>query len=236
MHFRQKLIFMALGCALTLAGYLLATVVSEVTAQDNKTESLGDVVCDSITIHDGDITIFKEGRLRSHIDSNTINFSDISGDPRVIMGYLDPEYFRSVPQFEHDIPDSDLDGGYFGFANKGKMRLGIQDSKIRLFDKSGNARVVMHYYEPTDAGSIVMLDKSRNYRVGIYEDAGLAFSHRNTLRIAMGIGETNASSLEFLDKSGKYGRVRIGVGSETDDGWIATYDRNGDLRGYLHKH
>ena len=38
------------------------------------------------------------------------------------MGYLDPEYFRSVPQFEHDIPDSDLDGGYFGFVNEGKMR------------------------------------------------------------------------------------------------------------------
>lgn len=29
MHFRQKLMFMAFGCALTLAGYLLATLVSE---------------------------------------------------------------------------------------------------------------------------------------------------------------------------------------------------------------
>ena len=66
--------------------------------------------------------IFKEGRIRSRIDSNTIGFYDISGDTRVVMGYLDPEYFRSVPQFEHDIPDSDLDGGYFGFVNEGKMR------------------------------------------------------------------------------------------------------------------
>ena len=35
MHFRQKLTFMAFGSILTLAGYLLATIASDVTAQLN---------------------------------------------------------------------------------------------------------------------------------------------------------------------------------------------------------
>lgn len=62
MHFRQKLIFMALGSILTLAGYLLATLASDVTAQDTKVEEfLGDVVCDNITVRKGGVIRFPDG-------------------------------------------------------------------------------------------------------------------------------------------------------------------------------
>ena len=164
MHFRQKLIFMALGSALTLAGYLLATLVSDVTAQDNSTKSLGDVVCDSITVHDGDIKIFKEGKIRSRIDSNMIDFIDKLGNPRVVMGYFGPEGYGTHQFTNSDIPDT---GFFYTYSKEGKIRASIDEARIRLFDKSGNARVVMVYFEKTDISSIQVLDKSANSRARI---------------------------------------------------------------------
>jgi hypothetical protein len=91
MHFRQKLIFTALGSALTLAGYLLATIVSDVTAQDNKTESLGDIVCDSITVRDGGpIKILdKDDIMRMFITDTDIYLYDKSSTLRIGMGVYD---------------------------------------------------------------------------------------------------------------------------------------------------
>ena len=40
MHFRQKLTFMAIGSILTLAGYLLATLGSDVSAQSETDKSV----------------------------------------------------------------------------------------------------------------------------------------------------------------------------------------------------
>jgi uncharacterized protein YdeI (BOF family) len=164
MHFRQKLIFIALGSALTLAGYLLATLVSDVTAQNNPTKSLGDVVCDSITVRDGGITILKEGRIRSMIDSNMMHFTDKSGNPRVAMGYFNPEVYGTHQFINSDISDT---GGFYIYSEEGQIRANIDEDRIRLFDKSGNARVVMVYFEKTDIASIHVLDKSANDRARI---------------------------------------------------------------------
>ena len=51
MHFRQKLMFTALGGALMFAGYLLATLVGDVTAQSetDKATVVGDVTEQSET-------------------------------------------------------------------------------------------------------------------------------------------------------------------------------------------
>ena len=56
MHFRQKLTFMALGSILTIAGYLLATLTSDVTAQPetDKSEPLivDEIVCQQLSVVD----------------------------------------------------------------------------------------------------------------------------------------------------------------------------------------
>ena len=56
MHFRQKLTFMALGSILTIAGYLLATLTSDVTAQSetDKSEPLivDEIVCRQLRVVD----------------------------------------------------------------------------------------------------------------------------------------------------------------------------------------
>ena len=56
MHFRQKLAFMALGSILTIAGYLLATLTSDVTAQPktDKSEPLivDEIVCRKLRVVD----------------------------------------------------------------------------------------------------------------------------------------------------------------------------------------
>ena len=56
MHFRQKLTFMALGSILTLAGYLLATFASDVTAQPetDKTTVFDKIVCRELEVVDAD--------------------------------------------------------------------------------------------------------------------------------------------------------------------------------------
>ena len=51
MNFRQKLIFMALGSTLTLAGYLLATLVGDVTAQ-TEVETVDQIVCRELKVVD----------------------------------------------------------------------------------------------------------------------------------------------------------------------------------------
>ncbi|RKU22990.1 hypothetical protein C6499_19335 [Candidatus Poribacteria bacterium] len=54
MHFRQKLFFMAFGSILTLAGYLLATLAGDVTAQPetDKTTFFDAIVCRDLQIVD----------------------------------------------------------------------------------------------------------------------------------------------------------------------------------------
>ena len=58
MHFRQKLIFMAFGATLALAGYLIATLVGDVTAQSEADKSVSTVVdkivCRSLEIVNAD--------------------------------------------------------------------------------------------------------------------------------------------------------------------------------------
>ena len=51
MHFRQKLTFMAFGSILTLAGYLLATIASDVTAQPEKNNATFDTItCSALEV------------------------------------------------------------------------------------------------------------------------------------------------------------------------------------------
>ena len=88
MHFRQKLIFTALGSALTLAGYLLATIVSDVTAQDNKTVSLGDIVCDSLTVRDGVVSRFSTKRTESALSFNQTRYMSMTNQVRLAPQFL----------------------------------------------------------------------------------------------------------------------------------------------------
>ena len=249
MHFRQKLIFMALGSALTLAGYLLATVISEVTAQDNNTESLGDVVCDSITVRaGGSIKIVDEdSRVRVLVDSTGIKvFDGISDFPRVLMHYL---------------ASADKGVGVVGINGGDGGGIIILENEI-VIQKDYKTRFLMRYNPDTDLGGIWIRDKNNAVRTflteemwGILDESSyprisigfdpesetslMKFSDPSarSTRLQMGLdSKSNAACFQILDKSGNYNRVKIWVDGETDDGVIGTYDRNGDVSGYLHKH
>jgi hypothetical protein len=174
MHFRQKLIFTALGSALTLAGYLLATIVSDVTAQDNKTESLGDIVCDSITVRDGGpIKILdKDDIMRMFITDTDIYLYDKSSTLRIQI-----EVIGDVPVLIFNDKSSTV-----------RLIMGFDEATnapfLTLRDKSATPRILMAVDD--DNPSLKFRDKS------------------STGRIRMGVYDAiNGPYLEFYDKSGK---------------------------------
>ena len=89
MHFRQKLTFMALGSILTIAGYLLATLTSDVTAQSetDKSEPLivDEIVCRKLRVVD------ENDKTRVKIDEDSflggsINVKRADGKSAVLIG------------------------------------------------------------------------------------------------------------------------------------------------------
>ena len=91
MHFRQKLTFMALGSILTIAGYLLATLTSDVTAQPetDKSEPLivNEIVCRKLrVVNENDKTRVAIGEayggfmnVYSHEDKSVLEIATLLG-------------------------------------------------------------------------------------------------------------------------------------------------------------
>ena len=61
MHFKQNLAYMALGGLCTLSGFLLASIIGDVGAQEQNTSVEDEIVCHRLQIVDS------EGRIRSSI-------------------------------------------------------------------------------------------------------------------------------------------------------------------------
>ena len=111
MHFRQKLTFMALGSILTIAGYLLATLTSDVTAQSetDKSEPLivDEIVCRKLRVVDeNDKTRVEIG---AHFLAGYMHFKTSDGAKAKISAFK---------RF-YDILGGDTDGLYMGASSDG---------------------------------------------------------------------------------------------------------------------
>ena len=105
MHFKQKLIFMALGSTLTLAGYLLATLVSDVTAQSetDKSTVFDEIVCRKLKVVDADGkpvvligTLLSSGDIKlftnkKHVHQSNRLYVRISASAGGYMGVYPPD-------------------------------------------------------------------------------------------------------------------------------------------------
>ena len=163
MHFRQKLMFMALGGVLTLAGYLLATVVSDVTAQDNQIESLGHVVCDSITIRKG-------GTLHIYDENGTLGIAMGAGGIGIVDDKKNVRIGMSVTNDHGKVQILDQNG---------TVRTAMGEGGIVIVDDKKNVRIGMSVTDKTNSAELVLLDKSRKYRrVVITDDGDIVTSDR----------------------------------------------------------
>ena len=181
MHFRQKLTFMAFGSILTLAGYLLTTHTSNVTAQDSKT-NLEHIVCDSITIHDEQIKIVDENNQSTVINSTGIEIFDGTSPLKI--------YY-----------ETDVDAGMVVLANP-KKHIGclIHPGEISLV-KGLSCALSIHPHV------IIFEDESGDLRMLIYHEP----EGNDINRLSREIGEGKTVRIQIGDREVEVNSVAEGV-------------------------
>ena len=147
MHFRQKLTFMALGSILTIAGYLLATLTSDVTAQSetDKSEPLfvNEIVCRKLrVVGPRDKTRVEIGPVS---DGGYMDFKTFDGAKAIrISAFL---RVNAMTFWGGDktglFMSADSDGGglrTFGAGGSGGVSMG---EGVAVWDKNGKRHVVI---------------------------------------------------------------------------------------------
>ena len=187
MHLKQKLTFMAFGSILTLAGYLLATLVGDVTALDefkqekqpspvafdeipaqsekDKTTVFDKIVCRELQIVDAD------GRRVVHID-------EVLGG-----GYISVDSVDSVDGENRIFITANSVSAGMVFMHRGKLYASIGKGRIAL-------------YSQATKGSI---------QLGVNEYGGRMKIFGNTddkTRVLIGINERGYGTINTWDKNG----------------------------------
>ena len=154
MYFKQKLAYMALGGLFTISGFLLATIMGDVGAQDQHTSVEDEVVCRRLKIVDS------EGKtgVRLLIDEYggvvAVHDKDGKGQAQLAIG----EYGGVVSAHNKDGNSQaqlaiDKYGGVMSIFNKGNgnaVQAGVSDTGegvIKTMDKLGYNTASLPYVE-----------------------------------------------------------------------------------------
>ena len=175
MHFRQKLTFMALGSILTIAGYLLATLTSDVTAQSetDKSEPLfvNEIVCRKLRVVD------ENDKTRTVVDisstsrgSGYMNVNRADGQNVVRIGEVLNGGFMDVGRPDGEtavfISSNDAEnGGLVSVQGKegGSTQLSVNEygGNLGIFGKTDNKTRVQLSINEKGHGTINTWDKNR---------------------------------------------------------------------------
>ena len=178
MHFRQKLTFMAFGSILTLAGYLLATIASDVTAQPekDKTTVFDEIVCRKLKI------VGENGKAHVEIGvgpkGGDLRINSIDGGTAAVISINDDKNgFISVCSGTDSEPRIGLTTGeyggqmtIFGNGNKGPLlrflfRSNENGGEMRifgnkLFDEGDRERFI--FQSTKNGAKLTMSNNTRN--------------------------------------------------------------------------
>ena len=189
MHFRQKLTFMALGSILTIAGYLLATLTSDVTAQSetDKSEPLivDEIVCRKLRVVDqNDKTgvVIGAGYMLVHADGKSV--VSIGAFKGGLMAVYNADG-KSVVNIGEVL-------------NSGYMSVNRADGEIAVLISPNDA---------DNAGMVTVHSKSTKVSAQLTanEHGGLLNIFGNTddkTRVLIGISERGGGTINTWDKNG----------------------------------
>ena len=236
MHFRQKLAFMALGSILTIAGYLLATLTRDVTAQPetDKATVFDEIVCRKLKMID------ENGKTRVEIGAN------------FLTGYMDFKTSDGVKAISISafgglksmtFWNDDKDGLYIGAIRNGGF----------MHVTNADGQKVVSIGEVSDHGYMAVkhADGKEVVSIGVVSDHGYMSVNRADGETAVFIAHNDADNgglvsvygksmkgsaqltaneygglLNIFSKTDNKARILIGI-TERGNGSINTWDKNG---------
>ena len=243
MHFRQKLTFMALGSILTIAGYLLATLTSDVTAQleTDKSEPLivDEIVCRKLRVVD------KNDKTRVEIGANFLtgymDFKTSDGAKAISISAFND--FKSMTFWNGDkdglYMGASSDGGHMKIlraSGKGAVSMGVgmntKKGFVNIWGKNGK-RAVEIGSDPNGGGYMDVWHASGKKAVSIGVDMNTKEGFVSAWGKEGGLAQLTATeyggALDIAGKTDGKSRVLIGI-SERGNGTINTWDKNDNRR------
>ena len=231
MHFRQKLTFMALGSILTIAGYLLATLTSDVTAQP-ETDKSEPLIVDEI--------VCRKLRVVGPRDKTRVEIGPVSDG-----GYMDFKTFDGAKAIRIDaflrvnamtfwngdktglVMSAGSDGGdlrTFGAGGSGGVSMG---GVVAVWDKNGKRPVVIG--SSRDGGYMDVRHTSGTKVVSIGVDMNIKEGFVSVLGKEGGTAQLGLSeyggALHISGKTDKKSRILLTI-SERGHGTINTWDKD----------
>ena len=212
MHFRQKLTFMAFGSILTIAGYLLATLTSDVTAQPetDKSEPLivDEIVCRKLRVVDQNdktgVVIGAGYMVVYHADGKrAVSISAFKGGLMVVhntdgKSVVDIGVFRDGGSMRVNRADGKNVVSINEILNGGCMDVKRADGETAVF------------ISPNDA-----------------DNAGMVTVHSKSMKVSAQLtANEHGGELNIFGNTDRKTRVRLGI-NERGHGTINTWDKNG---------
>lgn len=206
MHFRQKLTFMALGSILTIAGYLLATLTSDVTAQPktDKSEPLivDEIVCRKLRVVDPND---KTRVLINGTYGGSVFVRNGEGKNVVVIGAVRLHGYMKV---NHGDGENVVNIGTS--IGKGFISLKSRDSKDSYTSISSTSMVISHRDKASvviTRGIIELYDEDRKGGIELDVDKyggrmRIRGKTDNKARVLLGINERGHGSINTWDKNG----------------------------------
>ena len=218
MHFRQKLTFMALGSILTIAGYLLATLTSDVTAQSetDKSEPLfvNEIVCRKLRVVDENdktrvfITAYPTSGYISVINADDKGVVSIHGF-KGGSGVMD---VSNAAGKDVVSINTDSDGGGYVSVNRADgqnvVRIGevLNGGGMSVNRADGETAVFISSNDADNGGLVTVFGKSKGTaQLTANEHGGWLNIFGNTddkTRVGIGISERGGGTINTWDKNG----------------------------------
>ena len=212
MHFRQKLTFMALGSILTVAGYLLATLTSDVTAQP-ETDKSEPLIVDEIVCR----------KLRG-VDQND-KTGVVIGAGYMVVYHADGKRAVSISAFKGGLMvvhntdgKSVVDIGVF--RDGGSMRVNRADGKnvVSINEILNGGCMDVKRADGETAVFISPNDAANGGLVSVYGK-----STKSAIQLS---ANEYGGHMKIFGKTDNKTRVLIGI-NERGHGTINTWDKNG---------